>query len=813
MPQRDKYEDAFEASLSALCILRGRDHRWEAANRIYRELFSPGVELVGKTVRQVIPDVYEQGFGALLDAVYETGWPQYGREMRMHLPGREPRYFDFVYAPMRGEAGELEGVFVEAWDVTERVRTRRALEESEQRHRMVAEQATDLISTHTPEGVYLYASPACRALLGYEPEELLGRNVYELIHPEDLESTAKVHAAVLDQPTTLPATCRAQHADGSYTWFETTARAVRDPESGEVREIMAVSRDITARRVEEQRRADHRFRALVQNSSDVIAILAADGGIRYVSPSIERVLGYQPSKVLDAEEFYSAAIHPEDFPALRELYDGLVADPGGRMTTEFRIRHATGGWRSVEVIARNLLDEPVVGGVVVNCRDVTERKGFEEELKRQAFHDPLTGLPNRTLFLHRLEIALAVPGRRGRQVAVIFLDLDRFKLVNDSLGHEVGDRLLVAVAERLRSVLRPEDLLARQGGDEFTILIENIGSVRDALSVAERVVEALRAPLAVVGRDLASSASVGIALGAPGEASSAELLRGADIAMYRAKYGGRARYEVYDPSTHDRALARFELEAELRRAVEAQQFVVHYQPKVELATGRIVGMEALARWRHPARGLLLPAEFIPAAEESGLIVPLGRWVLEEACRQARRWGQRSALVRPPLLCVNLSAGQLRHPGLATDVRRILEETELDAAYLELEITEGAILDDSEAIASSLRELKGLGVKLALDDFGTGYSSLSHLDRFFVDALKIDRSFTHRLGADPRAASIIRAIVALGAGLDLRVIAEGVETAEQVEQLLELGCELGQGCYFGDAVPAEQAGALLGGLPW
>jgi diguanylate cyclase (GGDEF)-like protein len=451
---------------------------------------------------------------------------------------------------------------------------------------------------------------------------------------------------------------------------------------------------------------------------------------------------------------------------------------------------------------------PAQDGLSVYLRDISVRRGLEEELRRQAFHDALTGLPNRALFLDRLQHALARADGHGRRIAILFLDLDNFKVVNDSLGHETGDRLLVQIAERLRTCLRAEDTAARFGGDEFTVLLEETGNERDAIKIAKRLTEALRAPIVLGGHEVYPSFSIGIAPSAPGQDSAEGLLRKADLAMYRAKTGGKGRYVVFDQSMNDAAMERLGLEADLRRAIERGEFRLVYQPIVSLEGERICEVEALIRWLRPGRGLVSPSLFVPLAEETGLIVAIGQWVLEQACLQAVAW-HRTHPDDAPRLSVNLSAKQFQHPRLVEDIARSVRTSGLDPRMLTLEITESAIMVDTEAAAATLLRLKDLGIQLAIDDFGTGYSSLSYLKRFRVDTLKIDRSFVDKLGEDPHDTAIVRGVVALAKSLNLAVTAEGIETADQLEELRALGCDKGQGYYFARPLPPESLEALLG----
>jgi diguanylate cyclase (GGDEF)-like protein len=464
----------------------------------------------------------------------------------------------------------------------------------------------------------------------------------------------------------------------------------------------------------------------------------------------------------------------------------------------------------VEYTSTPILEDGEIVGAVVTFRDITERKALEQQLHHQAFHDPLTGLPNRALFMDRLQHALTRANRRGNKVAVLFTDLDNFKVINDSLGHEVGDQLLVAVAERLKTCLRPEDTAARLGGDEFTILVEDIAGVGEGVQIAKRIAEILQPPFALEDQEVFATVSTGIALNSPAQEHSADLLRHADLAMYRAKHRGKARYEVFEPSMDAKAVERLILETGLRRALVRQQFRVYYQPIVALENDKVAGVEALVRWEHPQRGLLLPEAFLSVAEETGLIVRIGQWVLREASKQARIWQERYPGTPPLTISVNLSTREFFHPKLVAEV---LGESEIDPASLQLEITEGAMTTNGTSSTDrTLRNLKRMGVQLAIDDFGLGYSSLSYLKRFPVDFLKIDRSFIAGLRGEPNGVSkdteITKAMIELTHALGLRVIAEGVETSEQLAQLRNMKCDFAQGNYFSEPLPSEALAVIL-----
>jgi diguanylate cyclase (GGDEF)-like protein len=490
-------------------------------------------------------------------------------------------------------------------------------------------------------------------------------------------------------------------------------------------------------------------------------------------------------------------VHPGDATSVRLALEQVVAGDGSERRFEHRVRHADGSWHVVQAIAKNLIELESVGGVVVNYRDITEQKDLEEQLRRQAFQDGLTGLPNRHLFTDRLEHAIAFLGRHSAPIAVLFIDLDDFKTVNDSLGHDAGDRLLVEAGRRIRNCLRSVDTVARLGGDEFAVLMEDVEP--DAPSdAASRILAALREPMRVHRQQLTIGASIGIVMAHSPKQSVIDLLKNADLAMYSAKDQGKGRFEVFRPKLQRAATTRLRLKADLERALEDGQFRLRYQPLVDLGKGELVGMEALVRWLHPRRGEILPGDFIGIAEESGAIIPLGRWVLHEACRQARAWHSEGLTPEPIGMSVNLSARQLEDPRLAADVSAALEESGLEPGLLTLEITESVLMHDTKLTQQTLHRLKALGVRLVIDDFGTGYSSLSYLRRFPIDGIKIDRSFIDAVDTDREEADLVGSIIALSTRLKLETVAEGVERWSQLARLRSLGAQLGQGYYL--AVP-------------
>jgi diguanylate cyclase (GGDEF)-like protein/PAS domain S-box-containing protein len=560
-----------------------------------------------------------------------------------------------------------------------------------------------------------------------------------------------------------------------------------------------------------RQQTEARFRSLVQNSTDVVMVVDADSTVRYVSPSVEGVFGYDPADLENTQ--LPRLIHPDDKTKVLQF----LTQSGREGVTstgliESRMRHRDDFWLHIETLRTDLLHDPNVKGIVLNSRDVSERKAFEEQLSHQAFHDSITGLANRALFRDRVEHALERLTRDADPVSVLFMDLDDFKTINDSLGHAAGDRLLGEVGERLRTCLRTPDTAARLGGDEFAILLEDGGESVGAAEVAGRILKSLDGPFLLDGKEVFVRASIGIATSgvtrAAGPEGAEELLRNADVAMFIAKEAGKNRYQIFEPEMHDTALRRLELKADLQRAVENSEFVLHYQPVIRLATGEIEGFEALVRWNHPTRGLVMPLDFIPLAEETGLIVQIGTWVLAEACREADALQRLDPESEPLHMSVNLSARQLQRPEIVREIAQVLLDSGLPPECLVLEITESVMMQDMMLSNERLTQLKQLGVKLAVDDFGTGYSSLNYIRRFPVDILKVDKSFVDGVNEGGEESALTAAIIELAGILNLRPVAEGIERADQLEKLLELRCELGQGYYFSRPLPIDGVEELL-----
>jgi diguanylate cyclase (GGDEF)-like protein/PAS domain S-box-containing protein len=557
-----------------------------------------------------------------------------------------------------------------------------------------------------------------------------------------------------------------------------------------------------------RRRSEARFRSLVAHSSDLITVVDGEGVVTYQSPSIERVLGYGVEEILGSR--FEEILSETDRPRLHQLIAGNGSVGPEGHTFECSLEHCDGTTIKFEVQHTDLRHDEHVRGIVLNSRDVSERKAFEEQLAHQAFHDPVTSLANRALFSDRVEHALMRAQRGVPDIAVMFIDLDDFKTVNDSLGHEAGDRVLQEVAQRLLIAVRPTDTVARFGGDEFAVLLEGVSDSPEAAYAAARILQALEIPLEIETKQVFPRASIGICLVDRESAvpDAAELLRNADVAMYMAKRDSKGSYRVFEPTMHERVVERLELRSELQHAIENGELELHYQPVVRLHEHRILGVEALLRWNHQTRGTIAPLQFIPLAEETGLIIPMGRWVLETACREAVRIQQEFPRDEPLAMSVNLSVRQLQSDSIVADVRCALEQSGLDPSGLVLEITESVMMADTDFAVQRLLDLKALGIRLAMDDFGTGYSSLSYLSRFPVDILKMDRSF---VGSGENVA-LTSAIIALGASLELEVVAEGIELPEQENSLHDLGCEIGQGFLFARPMDSGALFDFLSGRP-
>jgi len=693
-----------------------------------------------------------------------------------------------------------------ARDITDRKNSEEMIRKNEERYRDLFENANDLIYTHDLHGNFTSLNRAGEKITGYSREETVKMHIAQVVAPEFLEGAKTMTARKLKEDTPTTYELEIIRKDGRRVALELSTRLIVS--NGLPVGVQGVGRDITERRQAEasMQNALSLFSSTFESTADGIVVMSLDQKIvtanrKFVemwgvddeimtSKDGKRLIDLVTSQVKNTEEFR------------RQLSD-TYADEHGTFTELLELRDG----RIFERYSQPQYLEGKAVGRVACFRDITERTQAEERLRHYALHDTLTDLPNRVSFMNDLHRAVErSAGNEHAQFAVLFLDLDRFKVINDSLGHAVGDKLLIGIAERLTSCIRPGDVVARLGGDEFTILLNRSGEASEVARVAERLQAKISEPFKLDNYEVFTTASIGIVVSSNVNRSAEDFLRDADAAMYRAKESGKARYEIFDREMHVRNMNLLQVETDLRHAVERNEFEVLYQPIVDINTGRADEFEALIRWRHPVHGLVNPNEFITVAEETGLIIPIGRWILEESCRQIAEW--QSRFDRPLSVSVNLSAKQLMHPNLIGQVENILLDAGIHSSQLKLEVTESTVMEHSDRSLKVLSELDKLGVALSTDDFGTGYSSLSYLQKFPFQRLKIDRSFINIMDKDEKSGAIVKTILMLGENLGLEVVAEGIETVGQLEKLRSLGCTKAQGYLFSRPIDSEAAEQFL-----
>jgi diguanylate cyclase (GGDEF)-like protein/PAS domain S-box-containing protein len=688
------------------------------------------------------------------------------------------------------------------------LRQKEELVEREMRFRALIEKSSDGIALIGPDARIIFTSSPSERILGYSSEEMVGLSVFDLVHPDDRSGTTQTMATLLTNPgSTQTNSRRFRHKDGSWRWLESTVtNLLGEPTVGA---IVANYRDVTERRLTEEalKASEERFRSIQESALDAIITMNAEGVITSWNPQAEITFGWNSEQVVGSP-LAETIIPPQHREAHTQSLQQFLATGEGEILNkriEITALDRDGQEFPVELAVVPLYRDDAVSFCAF-IRDIRERKKAEDMIRHLAYNDVLTNLPNRVLFEERLRMELARARRARQKVAVMCLDLDRFKIVNDTVGHSGGDQLLREVASEFAEAIREGDTVSRVGGDEFAFLLPGIEHAEDAAIVAERVLRRIRYPRRIGGQEFRVTTSIGITI-FPRDGNDAEsLLRNADTAMYRAKERGRDNYQVYTPAMKASLLEMLALENDLGHALEREELKVHYQPVMDIKTGRIVGAEALLRWPHPERGLVPPDEFIPLAEETGLILPIGEWVLRQACAQAAAWnsGGLGAL----RITVNVSARQVEQPGLVQAVASALGETGLPPHYLHLELTEGAVMRQIETVITTLAALRSMGVGISVDDFGTGYSSLGYLKRFPIDTIKIDRSFVGDVTTDQNDAAIVTTVIAMARSLKLRVIAEGVETEPQLDFLRRAECDEFQGFLLSRAVPPDDFADLV-----
>jgi diguanylate cyclase (GGDEF)-like protein/PAS domain S-box-containing protein len=709
-------------------------------------------------------------------------------------------------APLRGRMQEIVGVLLTCSDVSDLKRTSRALDQQLRFNQQLLEMVPSPVFYRQGEGGYLGFNRAWEEFFAQKREDWIGKRPVDFLGEEAAGRAEAEDREVM--ATGRIAVSEAVVRDGRGVERHVVRHVSRYTDAdGNPAGVIGILTDITDFKQVAQalEASEGRFKALTESAMDIVTVLDANGLIRYQSPSVRHLLGFEPGEMIGKNQF--DLVHRDDAESMREKFRSFVESGERELEGEFRVRNAAGFWRTLESVGKNCLDNPEVRGIIVNTRDITDRKNIQERIQHLAYHDALTGLPNRSLMQDRISQAIGRADRSAKRFAVMFIDIDNFKNINDTLGHDVGDELLRQVATRLTDSVRTHDTIARQGGDEFIVLLDQLEGHRGATRVAQKILDTLRAAFHVGGTDQHVSGSIGIALYPDDGRDAPTLLKNADTAMFHGKALGKNTYQFFTTQMNIAVKRRAALESNLRAAVNNGDFALAYQPQIDLNTGEIVAFEALVRWVSEDSGTMMPGEFIPLAEETGLINEIGEWVLREACRQAAEWLRAGFPKRR--MAVNLSARQLSDKGFIEMLESVIKQTGLDPNLLELEITESQVMRQGEGSVTLLNEIASMGVHLAVDDFGTGYSSLSYLKRLPIGKLKIDQSFVRDITVDPNDTAIVVAIINMAKSLDLDIIAEGIETAGQLTLLRAKGCSVGQGFYFSVPASAEELGSMLG----
>jgi len=819
---RQSLADAYMAAGPAIFFCWRAEPDWPV------DYVSDNVDLLGYRVTEFV-----EGKTKFVDIIHPDDLERVIHEVSEYT-GRQRRSFTQAYRLLTrdGDVRWIDGRTVVERDadgkvsrylgiITDTTREKlavKALRLSEEKYRALVETTDDFVWEVDSDGIYTYCSPQVERILGHAAEDMLGNTPFDFMSPEEAGIIGEKFRAIAEKRAPFSSLENANlHSDGHEVVLETSGVPFFDVE-GDLAGYRGIDRDITERKQAERKlRLQREFlQSVIDGVHDSIMVIDEDCNIQLMNKAArasvnpEFVADIDNPKCYEVSHRLTTPCGGKDYPCpLKQVIES------GQPATVVHNHPGTDGRLShVELITTPLLHEDgTVRSVIETARDITGHLSVQQQLEEQklslerlAHHDALTGLPNRLLFLDRLRQAIKKVHREDTQLAVLFVDLDRFKQINDSLGHTMGDAVLKAVARRLQDCLREEDVVARLGGDEFTIIMGSLHKPQHAMAMAQKLIRSVQRTVKHDDHELYVSASIGISL-YPQDGQSADiLLRNADAAMYKAKHEGRSNFQFYTTDMTELAFERVLMEAHLHRALEREQFVVYYQSQVDLLTGKLIGLEALVRWQHPELGLLLPTKFIPLAEDTGLILPLGRWVLQTACRQITAW--HNADLYPGRIAVNLTGNQLKNDKVIPTIAQILEENSCQPDWLELEITESVIMEQHGRSFNILQRLRDCGIELAIDDFGTGYSSLAHLKRLPVSRLKIDRSFIRDIPQDSSNRAIARAVIAMGKSMGLRVIAEGVETVEQKAFLAAEQCDEIQGYIYGRPLPADQMTGLL-----
>ncbi len=805
-------------ALQDLIYFKDKDSKFLRISRALASRFGlrDASQALGKSDADFFSKEYAQRTYEVEQQIIRSGKPIVDLEEHAHWPDGSESWVLTTKMPYRDSRGHIIGTFGLSRDITDHKKAEDALRNSMALYHSLVQNLPQNIFRKDLEGRFTFANGRLCASIGKRLEDILGKTDFDFFPAELARKYQEDDRKIIKSGKNLETVEEHRPPGKSQSYVRVVKTPIHDAR-GYTIGVQGMFWDVTelhnAQRALES--SEQRYALAVEGANDGLWDWDLRNGELYYAPRWKSMLGFEDHEIGKSPEEWMNRVHPEDLEKLKTDLAAHVLGKSAHFENEHRMRHKDGSYRWMLSRGIGVRDRGSKAVRLAGSQtDITDRKRFEDQLAQQAFYDTLTGLPNRALFIDRLALAVTrARRRRSSMFSILFLDVDRFKDVNDSLGHLKGDLLLTAIARRLETCVRPGDTVARLGGDEFTILLDDMRDPADAVQVADRIIEQMTKPFQLEGHEVFATASIGIAPGAHYEKPE-DLLRDADTAMYRAKERGKNCYEVFDAAMHSRAVARLQLETDLRKALERKEFRVYYQPIVSLLTDDLVGFEALVRWQHPQKGLVPPNDFLPLAEETGLILQIDHWVLREAARQTRDWQQRFPSAKELRINVNLSTKQFSQTGLVDRVKEVLAQTGLDGKLLTLEITESAIMEESKALADMLEQIRKLDVRLYLDDFGTGYSSLGYLHRFPIHSLKIHSSFVGQLGKQDDQTQLVRTITTLAENMNMGVVAEGVETQEQLSKLRDLRCDRVQGYLFARPLsPADAESLIANGPTW